>query len=211
MTKNEYNCDLCENKYKTKNGLSRHKLNFHKVEINDDLQKQFICDICGKKYNNKFSKYKHKLKCKEKEKINNVELEKIKNEFNQEIQELKNILKYKEDQINNIKTTNENKETKCKNKNTLNKNDLDKIDNFEELYNLCNELLDENKKLKITKSIPSKLRQLIWKKEFGDNKEGICPIFNCNNKINKGSFGFHAGHIISKHNGGETSFDNLRP
>ena len=65
----------------------------------------------------------------------------------------------------------------------------------------------KNKKKKIS----PKLRKQVWEKEFGENNNGICPVYNCNNNINNGSDGFHCGHIISEFNEGITSIDNLRP
>ena len=59
------------------------------------------------------------------------------------------------------------------------------------------------------KKITPKLRILVWKKEFGDENMGKCPL--CNVIINNDINGFHCSHIISEFNGGETILENLRP
>jgi len=61
------------------------------------------------------------------------------------------------------------------------------------------------------KPINSKLRLQVWFKEFGSNYEGVCPFYQCQNKINCGLYGYHSGHIISEFNGGLTTLENLRP
>jgi hypothetical protein len=63
----------------------------------------------------------------------------------------------------------------------------------------------KNKKQKI---LP-KLRIEVWRKEFGLNDDGKCPL--CDNIINVGKNGFHCAHIISEKNGGKTELNNLRP
>lgn len=63
----------------------------------------------------------------------------------------------------------------------------------------------KNKKQKIQ----PKLRIEVWKKEFGDNDEGNCPLCSCIINIEKN--GFHCSHIISEKNGGKIELDNLRP
>ena len=60
-------------------------------------------------------------------------------------------------------------------------------------------------------TISKKLRNTIWKNEFGDATEGTCPFYNCNITINNGPFGFECGHIISDYNGGDNDASNLRP
>ena len=61
-------------------------------------------------------------------------------------------------------------------------------------------------------SIPGILRKQVWERYIGQrttskcfccNKNEITPFTYCNT--------FHAGHIISHHNGGKTSIENLLP
>jgi len=60
------------------------------------------------------------------------------------------------------------------------------------------------------KRISRQLKLKSWNKEFlGDT--GICPIKNCSAMINKNNDNWHAGHVISEYNNGETIIDNLRP
>jgi hypothetical protein len=61
------------------------------------------------------------------------------------------------------------------------------------------------------KTIGPKLRIQIWKKEFDNEYESVCPFYRCTNIIHNGLNGFHCGHVISEFNGGEISFENLRP
>ena len=61
------------------------------------------------------------------------------------------------------------------------------------------------------KIIGPKLRLQVWKKEFENEYEGVCPFYRCTNIIHNGLNGFHSGHVISEFNGGETTIDNLRP
>lgn len=58
------------------------------------------------------------------------------------------------------------------------------------------------------KSIPKKIKSDSWNKYIGEDKgQGDC--FCCGETINSKSF--HAGHIISEHNGGEIIVDNIIP
>lgn len=60
--------------------------------------------------------------------------------------------------------------------------------------------------------IPPLLREQVWSKEFGAHTNGNCPIYNCQNILDKKvSNSWHCGHIISHNNKGETTLDNLRP
>ena len=49
-------------------------------------------------------------------------------------------------------------------------------------------------------------KKKVWENEFGENKEGRCPISFCNTLLinKKGVGGWQCGHIISEYNGGET-------
>ena len=69
----------------------------------------------------------------------------------------------------------------------------------------------KNKKGK--KRISKKLKDKCWIKEFGNEKfEACCPITTCSKIIIKNYTDlWHAGHIISEYNGGETNIFNLRP
>ena len=56
-------------------------------------------------------------------------------------------------------------------------------------------------------------KRIVWENEFGDNKEGVCPISFCKTILinKKGKSGWQCGHIRSEYNGGETEPNNLRP
>ncbi len=71
--------------------------------------------------------------------------------------------------------------------------------------------IPDHKFKNLKKSIGPKLRIQVWKDEFGDEEEGYCPFYRCENVIHNGLNGFHCGHIISEFNGGETVLENLRP
>jgi len=61
--------------------------------------------------------------------------------------------------------------------------------------------------------IPVSIRNNVWKKEYGDDETGICPITTCDTVLKKKdtSCPWHCGHVISDYNGGKTKLDNLRP
>tara|TARA_Y100000389_G_scaffold162170_1_gene164853 strand:- start:5766 stop:6803 length:1038 start_codon:yes stop_codon:yes gene_type:complete len=62
------------------------------------------------------------------------------------------------------------------------------------------------------KRITRKLKLDSWVKEFGNNDKGKCPIKNCSELLCKNNINdWHAGHIISEKNWGETTIHNLRP
>ena len=68
------------------------------------------------------------------------------------------------------------------------------------------------------KQISNYKKKKVWINEFGENSlianrpTRICPISFCNNKLIWGiKNGWHCGHIISEHNGGETEPNNLKP
>jgi hypothetical protein len=63
----------------------------------------------------------------------------------------------------------------------------------------------------IRKSIPKKLQQQVWEKEFNANSNGSCPIYKCENILDKKvSNSWQCGHIMSVANGGTNDLDNLR-
>ena len=62
------------------------------------------------------------------------------------------------------------------------------------------------------KRISRRLKDQCWIKEYNNKVFGICPIPTCNVEIFKNEHNlWHAGHIISEYNGGETDINNLRP
>jgi hypothetical protein len=65
----------------------------------------------------------------------------------------------------------------------------------------------------IKKNISPKTRLSVWANYYGDLESSPCPFakYGCDNKISRGKNGFHCGHVISEHNQGETSIENLRP
>jgi len=63
------------------------------------------------------------------------------------------------------------------------------------------------------KNIPVKIRNIVWDAYFGKEEIGTC--FCCNEYIfKKGSEPtktWNCGHVVSDHDGGETTVDNMRP
>jgi hypothetical protein len=55
--------------------------------------------------------------------------------------------------------------------------------------------------------ITKKLRRELWKKFFGESRQGIC--YCCEDMVDEDNY--HAGHIIARVKGGETNIHNLRP
>jgi len=58
------------------------------------------------------------------------------------------------------------------------------------------------------RSIPKKIRGLVWKEYFGDSMSGNCW---CCKKNLEALDDWHAGHIVSHANGGKDGVSNLRP
>jgi hypothetical protein len=83
-----------------------------------------------------------------------------------------------------------------------------KNNNFIDYFVDNNVIPDHRFKYKKQKIQP-KLRIEVWRKEFGNNDTGKCPL--CCNIINNSKNGFHCSHIISEYNGGKKEIDNLRP
>ena len=60
------------------------------------------------------------------------------------------------------------------------------------------------------KRISRQIKLKCWDREFNENN-GTCPIKCCSVSISKNIQNWHAGHIISEYNGGDTILENLRP
>jgi len=64
----------------------------------------------------------------------------------------------------------------------------------------------------IKANISTYKRKAVWRREFGENDTGVCPISFCNVILKTGvKNGFQCGHIQSEYNGGVTEVSNLRP
>ena len=63
-------------------------------------------------------------------------------------------------------------------------------------------------KVKPRRSIPKKIRGLVWKEHFGESMSGSC--FCCKKNL-EALDDWHAGHILSHANGGKDGVSNLRP
>ena len=61
---------------------------------------------------------------------------------------------------------------------------------------------------KTRRSIPKKIRGLVWKEYFGESMSGTCW---CCKKNLEALDDWHAGHIVSHANGGKDGVANLRP
>lgn len=60
---NNYNCEICNLIYKTRNGLFKHNKKYHP---DDEVQtlKNYLCQYCNKGYNSRQSRWMHEQKCK---------------------------------------------------------------------------------------------------------------------------------------------------
>ena len=65
----------------------------------------------------------------------------------------------------------------------------------------------EEKKSDTRKTIPKKIREAVWKNQFGSTIEGNC--YCCKEKISALST-WHVGHVTAQSNGGSDTTDNLR-
>jgi len=66
----------------------------------------------------------------------------------------------------------------------------------------------DNKQIEKKRSIPKKLRVLVWEKHNGRVFDGKC--FCCDGDVDFNA-NYHCSHIVSRANGGEITADNLRP
>jgi 5-methylcytosine-specific restriction endonuclease McrA len=82
-------------------------------------------------------------------------------------------------------------------------NNTDWINEYIEYKNRTNDIL-LNKRKKLSQNE----RKMVWKKDFYDKEKGICKVCN---KVEININTFQCGHIVSHKNGGETSFENLKP
>ena len=77
------------------------------------------------------------------------------------------------------------------------------MEEYSENKNKSNEqILNKRKK------ISQRERKIVWEKDFKDKEKGVCKVCN---KVEININTFQCGHIISHKNGGETSFENLKP
>lgn len=110
-------------------------------------------------------------------------------------------------------------EIACINKNKFKKSEHTCIDNkccmFLKNNNFFEWLLDSNiipeHDFNERPSIPNKLRDQVWYKDFGSHTNGPCPIYGCTKIMDKTvSNSWQCGHIKSHNHGGETSLINLK-
>jgi 5-methylcytosine-specific restriction endonuclease McrA len=90
---------------------------------------------------------------------------------------------------------------------SLNKEDIDKCNVAPKQKLYIGAVFRKNEIEEKRKSIPKKVRDLLWVNKFGESYEGLCVC--CNSKIK--IVEFHAGHIISLKNGGSNDITNLEP
>ena len=145
----------------------------------------YTCDICNYSTNNQSNLYYHNKSTKH---IFNIEINKLKN--------LEELLKIKDDENEILKqqlVVTEN----------VNYSLLKYIDLI--LQDKNNLELQNYKKKCI---IPATLKNSLWRKYFNESIVGKCCCCKTEN-ISYGNFG--CGYIISKHNGGLLTLDNLKP
>lgn len=83
--------------------------------------------------------------------------------------------------------------------------DNDSDSDFEEVES--EKVESEDEKITKRKSIPSKVRHIVWRKYIGTTMNGKCWCCNDNIKFEN----WHAGHVVPVSKGGSDSPDNLRP
>lgn len=93
-----FECDICYVKYKTRSGLWKHTVSYHKDGMLDQ-SKQFCCSKCNKRFKHYQSRWKHEKSCETQEMLV------LKEEFKQLKEEVKE-LKNKPSVINNYTTNN---------------------------------------------------------------------------------------------------------
>jgi len=82
-----FNCNICNINYKTRNGLFKHNKKYHSEQlIQNDIIKKYLCDFCTKELNSRQSKWIHEKKCKI---LNSTSLEEKVRQLSEDIRELK--------------------------------------------------------------------------------------------------------------------------
>lgn len=77
---------------------------------------------------------------------------------------------------------------------------------------LLDESIEPEHSFNLRPAITKKLRMEVWEKFFKNKNVGNCPVFRCNNILEKDKeYSWDCGHIQSHHNGGKTELDNLKP
>ena len=161
----------------------------------------YICNLCNYETKSRTSLCNHK---KTKKHLKNKELYDNQNiEKNELLKSKENeILKLKENEI--IK---ENKIEELKQNLVDSKNENCGLLKYIELL-LQNKNISKIRKYKKKCRIPATIRNSLWQKYFNKSTEGkwCCCKFET---ISRGNF--DCGHIISEHNGGLVTLDNLKP
>ena len=145
----------------------------------------YTCDICNYSTNDQGNLYHHN---KSKKHISNIEINKLKKE--------NNLLKIKDDE-NEI----------LKQKILVYEAEKSALLKYIDLL-LQNKNNSKIRKYKKKCKIPAVIRNSLWKKYFNESNVGKC----CSCKLeNISSANFDCGHIISEHNGGLVTINNLKP
>ena len=183
MEFNEYNCKICNKKYKSYQSLWNHNKKFHNQnvvvcssnEVVSDVVcgtltiKKNNCKYCNKIFNDRSNKYKHQKICKFKEQYNDkIKLELLKEE-NKKLEleiKLKKINKITNNTTNNI--TNNNNGT---------------INNvFVKYNNISYDALSKQEILSILSKHDNALEESIKKIHFNENKPEYNNVFITNLK-----------------------------
>jgi len=170
----------------------------------------YKCDICNYETLVRTALYAHRKTAKHiKNKLtfNNNE-EKIK-----ELDEKMKKIELENERIKNLELENERiKKLELENE-QLKHNLIDSKNENSTLLKYIDLLLQNKNNSKIRKykkkcRIPATIRNLLWQKYFNKSTEGKCCCCKFE-PISRGNF--DCGHIISEHNGGLVTLDNLKP
>jgi hypothetical protein len=202
------------NQDSTKNRFYIQQTDFDQVKINEftkSLQKFYKSSFVNKKTTT------GKIKTKEELRDDLIEINFFENQLS--VQELMNQLKSKNNEFYNIARF---KVDMIHNPDNFYKSEIKYIEqgiifslketNFIEwLQHPEKDPIHNHKKGK--KRITKKLKDSCWIQEFGNNCDcNVCPISTCSIEIYKNKTDtWHAGHVISENNGGDTIVSNLRP
>lgn len=188
----EFNCVICNKKYKSYQSLWNHNHKFHK-NIKSNVYNNFdtniqsinktniqpieksICQFCNKKLSNRQSRWRHEKTCEKKQ-------SKIDNKQNIIITNLTN-------EIERLKS------------------DFKIILNSSSQFAQSNETIVQTNQTK--KSIPIAVKRLVWNKYIGEDI-GKSKCYCCKLSYIT-QLSFHCGHVVAEKNGGDINVDNLRP
>jgi hypothetical protein len=189
------------------------------IENTKETIKSMSCSYCNKTFSSDSNLTRHiKTFCKVKKNQNNeIQQQKIQQEAThqkkiklllQEIEGQNKLIELHQQEKNNLTKIyiQENKKLINQHQQENNKSNY-KISNLSTKITLLQNLLLTKNKTK--KSLPKKIRMLVWNKYIGE-KCGVGQCICCKStEISQSAF--HCGHVVSSCEGGDDSIENLRP